>query len=529
MTTPPSLLAPVRPRHRFWAVWLIAFALITGVGTVWNLAQPVYSGADEPEHIKRAESVWRGQWVPPLENLLPSQFLASPVTVRAQPAGDPGCFIARPTVPASCDRLSRTARWEVRDTATYLGRHPVLPYLLNGAGVVIRPSAGGLYLSRFLTTVAAAALLAGAIALAVTRQKPFLLLGLIVAATPSMLAGFGVLSSSPLEITTSVLAFVIIALFTEDEPVTTRLVVTLAASLAALALSRPISFVWAGLAGLAMLVLLGWRTMAALFWRRPVQAAIALVGVALLVSMAWYFFLSAKPNPTYDPFLILGTEVQYFRQQPLDRLARVVVLIPVFWQQSLGAVGFNEYAGPWAFTFGWSAVTAIVVGVGAIFSSRRRIVLLILCFVVVLLLPVAVQFAYFLQTGPFWQGRYNLPIQAAIVILAIAVLDRADARVPELRRMLLPAVGFCGVLHLLAFYGGLRRYVVGIRGPISPSDWSSGWQPPLPPISLLVLMVVVLAIAYGLVAATLRILAPPHHTTVDGEPLLARPQVPAVQ
>ncbi|MDP8932342.1 MAG: DUF2142 domain-containing protein, partial [Actinomycetota bacterium] len=479
-------------------------------------------------------------WVPPLKSLQ-AQFLASPVTVRGQPAGDPGCFIARPTVPASCDRLSRTARWEVRETATYLGRHPVLPYLLNGGGVAFQPSSGGLYLSRLLTTMVAAALLASSVALAVTRRRAFLLLGLIIVATPSMLAGFGVLSSSPLEITTSILAFVIIALFAEDEPMTPRLVVVLAASLAALALSRPISFLWAGLAGLTMLVLLPWRNLAALFRRRSVKAAAVLLGLALVVSLAWYFFLSADPDPSYDPFLsrarlpgeqgagTLGTQLEYYRQHPLARLAQLVLLIPVFWQQSLGAIGFNEYAGPWALHLGWSAVTAIVVGMGALFSSRRRVLLLVLFFIVVLVLPVVVQFAYFLQTGPFWQGRYNLPIQAAIVILAVAILDRVRTRVPELRRILLPAVGFCGVLHLLAFYGGLRRYVVGTGGPLSPPEWGAGWQPPLPPVSLLVLMAVVLGITYGLAAVTLRILAPPDYATVDGEPLLARPQIPVVR
>lgn len=73
---------------------------------------------------------------------------------------------------------------------------------------------------------------------------------------------------------------------------------------------------------------------------------------------------------------------------------------------------------------------------------------------------------------------------------------------------------------------GLRRYVVGTSGRINPSAWGIGWQPPLPPISLLVFVAVVPGITYGLPAVTLRILAPTHRSTVDGVPLLERPRIP---
>jgi hypothetical protein len=122
---------------------------------------------------------------------------------------------------------------------------------------------------------------------------------------------------------------------------------------------------------------------------------------------------------------------------------------------------------------------------------------IVLVAAVVVFLPIVVQYLYFLKTGPFWQGRYNLPLQAGVVILAAAALDGAGRRVPELRRLLVPVIVACGVLQFVEFYASLRRYAVSVNGPLSALHWGHGWVPPLSSVALIVLALIALTATYG--------------------------------
>src|SRR5215210_638967 len=104
---------------RFRTVWLVTFGLVLVIGTLWSLAQPLFSGADELEHVKRAEAVMRGQWLPPLKSA-PSQVMAAEVEV-AVPPDTAGCYVGRPEVPASCDPAPYDD-WPDGRSSSYVGR-----------------------------------------------------------------------------------------------------------------------------------------------------------------------------------------------------------------------------------------------------------------------------------------------------------------------------------------------------------------------------------------------------------------------
>jgi hypothetical protein len=276
-----------------------------------------------------------------------------------------------------------------------------------------------------------------------------------------------------------------------------------AVTLSVLALSRPVSFVWVGVAGAVGLLLLRRHELRDLARRRDVQIGLGSVSVAMLVAVGWYFLVGAKPDLAcidrcqFEPFLTLRLQKAYLQQHRTVRLMHVVADVPWYWRQSLGAVGFNEYVGPWVVELGWTILTAVVVGVGLLFSKVTRVLSVVLLAAVVILLPIVVQFIYFLKTGPFWQGRYNLVLQAGLVILAAAALDGAARRVPELRRLLVPVIVACGVLQFAEFYGSLRRFAVGVNGPLDALHWGHGWVPPVSAVLLLILTVVALSATYG--------------------------------
>jgi Mn2+/Fe2+ NRAMP family transporter len=92
--------------------------------------------------------------------------------------------------------------------------------------------------------------------------------------------------------------------------------------------------------------------------------------------------------------------------------------------------------------------------------------------------------------GAFWQGSYTLPLAVGMPILAAFALA-ATERGRELvgSRFVLVVGLVVSFAQLLAFAQNLRRYTVGIKGPIAYFQHAQ-WNPPLPSL--------VLTVAYAL-------------------------------
>jgi hypothetical protein len=509
---------PLGQRPTFRTLWFVSFLAFVCLGSIWSLGQPLFSGADEIEHFKKAQAVVTGQytqgrtspgtswdWTSPTLRFrsLPAQTLAGEVNVHVPTAQGFFCFIATPSVGAACDKTTLSSSWPATRTLTYEAHQPLPAYLLSGGPVVLDPRPTGLYWSRFLTSVVGAAFLATSVALAFSRRRPFLLVGILVAATPAMIAGLGVLSSSPLEIGSAGLLWTTMALLVDGEPPTARFVALMAAAASILAVARPVSFLWVGVAGLALLILLRPEKLKALVRLRSVRIGGAATLLAVVAGVAWYKVYGARPDPLYLP----GLHLAY----PIDisgRLSASLSPMKSYWLEAIGSLGYPDtvkayaldYSGPWLVQLGWTAMIALVVGAGALFAGRRRRLTLGVLIVILLALPILINYIYLPRTGYFWQGRYDLPLLGGIIILGAAQVDKVRARLPELRRTAMGAVVLCGALEMVEFVGGLRRFTVGINGSLSPFDWGSGWHPPAPALSLLALMAVALLGTYGWLA-----------------------------
>lgn len=488
-----SAAEPRKARSRSWYVWLTVFVGFVVVGTAWSLAQPPFSGGDEVEHFNMGEAVWSGQFVPPLTTG-GAQFESGILHVRNPPI-NASCFIAQAAVSAACDHTSLREPARQEATQDYISRELPTPALLNGLPAYLSPNSIGFYLSRELDVLIGAAGLATAVSLAVSRRRPFLLLGVVLAATPSVIAGFGVIGSSPLEIAAASVLWVTVALLIDGEVPTKRFVTLVALSSVVLVLARPVSFVYLGLAVVALAIAGGRERVVFLARSRSMQVAASLAGVATFVALGWYFLLSAPPNPHW-------LQLNHFPRvtAPSQRLSIPLGFVQRYWVEAIGAIGFDEYSGPWWMTLGWTALCALIAGIGLLFArARRSIVAVATLLVVMFALPVVAQAVTMPKVYLYWQGRYDLPILAGILTLAASTIDGHLGELPQLRR--LGSAVFVGapIMVALLYFGTLRRFTVGVNGSLNPLAWADGWRPPVPVVVLLPLGVVAVAVAYGAV------------------------------
>jgi hypothetical protein len=150
-------------------------------------------------------------------------------------------------------------------------------------------------------------------------------------------------------------------------------------------------------------------------------------------------------------------------------------------QSMIGIFGWLDTTLPGWLYHVFAGIVVLLVAL-ALAIGRRRIILAMLgTALVVLVLPVLVQYSQAKYLGFIWQGRYMLPLAVGVPILAgLAVQDRPHA-VPlwVSRRVLRVAVVAAAAGHVVAFGVNLHRYVNGTDG-----EWigwgSESWLPPVP-------------------------------------------------
>jgi len=83
------------------------------------------------------------------------------------------------------------------------------------------------------------------------------------------------------------------------------------------------------------------------------------------------------------------------------------------------------------------------------------------------------------RTGYVWQARYTLPVAVGIPLVSAVVAATAGRRplLPPRRVLPLSAAGFV-VAHVALFSNGLRRYAVGLDGPLRFLSEDAPWAPP---------------------------------------------------
>jgi hypothetical protein len=462
----------------------VSFAIFAVLGIVWATALPLFGSPDEPAHVTRAVSVARGEWIGDKVPGLTGGWRSVRVPEVVRSGNDVGCYAFRNDVPANCldyrgsDRLVRA-----RTTAgTYFPAY----YLITGLPSLVTAQARGVYLMRFLSAIVCGALLASALAAVRTFPNARIgAIGLAVAVTPMVLFVNGTVNPSSVEISAAIAAwasaFALIAAPT-DAPLDRRLVVRVAVVFSVLGLARLFAPMWiVAILGAAGLVA-GMTVVRRLLRERSLRIAALVVALATLAQLAWNVVI--RPVDT-------GTSVDISRY---ELIRNTIGRSGFFYDTMIGDFGWLTVKSPYLTIVVWTAAIGVLLMVGLAVSSRRASIALLLVAAATALLPLVSEYREVPIIGPFWQGRYTLPLAVGVPIVGAYLIGTSSIGARLVRSRLALVVGIAlGVGQFLGFAQTLRRFTVGSNGPFK--YWvDAPWAPPLGALPLTLAFVVALVV-----------------------------------
>jgi hypothetical protein len=480
------LTASRRSRRVQWWVSFVLFALLV---SAWAFADPVSAGPDEPDHIVRAASVVRGELIAPTRPGQPDhvRFVKVPNRLaRARLAH--GCFAFRPDVTAECGPTLNSGPDGFERIGIGNGRYPPTPYGVLGLPSLIDHSSAGVYLMRIWGAALCGALFASALLSLREARVPWLAVsGLAFALTPMVFFVASIVNPSNLEIAGGVALWasgVVLVSKARDGVVDGRVVARTAIAAGVLVLARPLGIVWLGTASVVLLLLCTWPGLRLLLRSRVAQVWGGVVVLCIAFEYAWitvYDSLGSKAP--------LGESADGLSN--LEVLKRTLGTTSASYGEMIGRFGWLDTPAPSLTVVLWTAALGLLVALGVGLAPRRMAAAIAALLGLIVVVPAILEFTEARRFGFGWQGRYTLPLAVGLPILCGFALAQEPRRIlPRGRLPIVLGIAFM-VAHFLAFGENLRRYTVGINGPLT--FWlDADWSPPLPSSLLLVAYAVVL-------------------------------------
>ena len=475
---------------RPWRVFLVAFVLFFAIMAAWSLATPPFASPDEPAHVVRAVSLLRGQLIgtgPTSSNItrvnVPELYASGQDFVT--------CFAHIPTVPASCagpfHGSSRTI-----PTTTSAGRYPPLYYAIVGLPSLFTVSTTGFYLMRLMSDLLSAVFLALSVMSVVAWSKGRLLLvGVLVAATPTTIFLASVINPNGLEITAALCLWcsglVLVRDRAVDPPI--GLIVVVVASAVGLMLARGLSPLWVVLIALTLSVVAGWRTTHRILtatWAR--WSLIALVPSALF-AVAWIVAAHGLNEQAVPP--------SSRPKQDISLVAQLFGQARPWIKQMIGVFGWLDTFSPFVTYLAWSAVVGLLVLLALVcWRNIREATALVLLLALIILVPIVLTYLQARELGVIWQARYILPVAVGLPLLSAEIIEKSRV-LRSIQSHL--AILLCALLvvgQACAFGQTIVRYSTGVgkAGGFLGNLLRGSWQPPGGGGVLLVLLTCMMAL-----------------------------------
>jgi hypothetical protein len=461
-------------QRSFWRPWLLTFVLFATLMTLWSVATPLEAAPDEGSHIARAVSLVHGQWlgksVPG-----PGKGAYTEVRVPATYASVNGsCYMGKPTVTAACiPRVTPSAR--IVSAPTHTGRYPPLYYLIVGLPSLFTERLIGIHLMRLTSALLSAAFLALAVATARRWSSSALLpAGIGVAATPMCLFMAGTVNPNGLEITATIALWTAgVVMVTEHLDAPPRaLVAILGVSASVVALTRADSPLWLPVVAVVLAPLWLRRLRAASLRRPDVLAWSGVVGLAVIAALAWTF--------TAHALRVVATSVPA-HHSTWSAVSVTVGQYPSLVTQEIGVFGWLDTPSPWITTTLWYFLIGASMFVAVLVGRTRQLVAVGLAIAAAVAVPILETVTTYGHDGFILQGRYVLPVSAGIPIVALGWVRSRNGD-GTTRRLQISFAAAIAIAQFFAFYFALRRYRVGVDGPIFGSGSlprALVWSPPL--------------------------------------------------
>ena len=461
-----SRVASTRTSRREW--W-VSFLLFASLGAGWAIALPLFGSPDEPAHAIRAASVARGEIIGERIPGKDGGWRAVNVPEVMASANNVSCYAFRTDLSAAC--LSYEGSDTTTSVDTTAGTYFPPYYWVVGLPSLISAQAGGVYLMRLLSALVGAALLACAVSsLRGFPNRRVGAIGLAVAVTPMVLFVNGTVNPSSLEISAAIAAWcsaLALAASPADSPIKRAEITRLAVAFSALGVSRLFAPMWIVGILFAAALLAGWTAAKRMSRDRRMQIAAGIIGFATLSQIIWNVIV--RPVDTDSSVDISRYEL----------IRNTIGRAGFFYDSMIGNFGWLNVKAPYVVILIWTAAIGLLLALGLALPSRRAALALLLTAAATALLPLVSEYREVPIIGPFWQGRYTLPLAVGVPLIAAWIIGASGIGRRLARSRLSLVVGVVlGIGHFLSFAQTLRRFSVGYNG--SFMFWRSpSWSPPL--------------------------------------------------
>lgn len=430
----------------------------------WVLAVPAFRGIDEFDHVYRAASVARGEWLPSGQAAPHGRGELVSVPRDLVVAAGPECAALRYTGHDNCAPVDDATTGTVQ-VASAASRYQPAYYWVVGTAARWSHGTSAVEVMRAVSALLCA-LFVGLAAWTLRRwsTSDWPLLALVGSLTPVVTYSAVVVAPNALEIAAATSVWCAVAgLCSTGLTLRGERTLVWAAVPGAVVLANVRSL---GLGFLALIVLvglgvLGRRRVGGLVRRQlpSVAGAGAVVLGAVAAGLTW--LLVAAPNRLEEhghyPGAVAGSLIQ----------------LPVWLLQDVAAAPSRRDPAPGAVYLLCGGVLVALVALALRRASTRVRRAGLLVAVLTLAVPLALTLHTYRDVGVIWQGRYGLPFGVGVLVLAGLALDQARVR-------LRPAVRIAG---LAAFALGQLvevLHVLDLERRVSPSVAAGLWSAPSP-------------------------------------------------
>jgi len=484
------------------------------LAVAWALASPVGASPDEQAHIAYAWGTVTGQTVIG-EQLVTIKAGRTATNVQVPQKllqyPPPGCYAFHPDrpvrqcAPVPADNLQMVAQ------ASYMSRYPPLFYAAEGvvlqAATAVDLSGPHVLYGARLAAAVLSLLAVGYGLFLLSRRFPDDVVVLATLLALPATAWFLAASVNPngLEITAAfLLAAGVLAVRVDHAAGVRSLAAVLAVPLGTLLLAwtRPVSWVWASLILAILLVPVGKKNGGSWTSRLPVRrlgkVPAAATVLVLVSAMAWFgYALQLRSSESAAQ----GNSAAWGALNPVGRVLLLVLHTGTIVSEQIGTFGWLDTPLPQLAVLVWVSVA----GVAAIiwFVGRNGLVPRWSIGVVLVLGYLAAMLDEYVGAWG-WQGRYLLPVTAAVFVLAVPGLVSGLERLSALRNLLPWMTVTLMAVNALSVVWFLFRNVYGVKtgprrlpsapGPVGTPAWTPLYGQGV------VLALVVLALACGVAA-----------------------------
>jgi hypothetical protein len=411
------------------------------VQAVWICVVAPFGGADEIDHVYRADATGHGEFLP--------DYVVGPggrgelIAVRESLviAARAECEVLALPAPDKCHPVEKLEDGRVLVASSAARYNPVY-YAVVGTAALPFEGRFALYAMRACTSLICILLLTWAFLVAARRPSRWPTVAVVLALTPVVTYSASVAAPNGVELCAALLAWSaglsIVAALRDGDPVRPSTLAALSLALVLVAGPRTLGPLWALIivGTLALLAPPARLVTAVRSCPRQWLISAALVLVSAGAGAAWTW-VSGANRPALE-----GLE---FERSPFPG----ILIQPIVWLvQSIGVFPLRNEFAPWPVYAIVLAVWGTLLVIAPRTARRRERVALLVLLVGLTALPLCLTLLTYRDLGFAWQGRYTWPAACGVLfILAESCRgDRSDAD-----RVLLPAVlAVSALVHVLS-------------------------------------------------------------------------------